>query len=487
MNQLLMINNQGITILLPSNNCYFMKTKLIFTSTFVIKNLTFFAFFIFINISSATNTVLDSTYCPSSGSFPWHEWITNVQISNPNNSEVYLDHSSFKNGYADFTNQVAVLTKNGANVSVGHRMEVTAGFSWDTYDEYVSAWIDFDQNGIFDASELIFSEPIAAPSIGTLSASEWDTFAIPFDALTGSTTMRVVMQRNEYVTDPCTPFTYGEVEDYSVMIEAADEPIVCDGNIMLSTQAEVNAFGSCSIWDGDLSIIDDGTDQITDLSNLNVLEEVKGDFNLINTKITSLSSLENLKNVEGNVSLIRNTTLTSLNGLENLSTVWGFILEENGQIDNLTSISSLSIDDGNDRGEFTIEKETALVNLVFPTVATSKMEFIKIIENENLESIQIAENSLHFQKTSILIAKNNQLTSITGFPMLNSVEFLTIAENPLLPNLDAFTNVLAVDELTIMDNTGLNNCCGIEPLLASNNFWEAILEGNAQVIASKKS
>ena len=91
---------------------------------------------------SATSLV-DSTYCSAAGTSPWQEWIQNIKIKDSDQTITYLDHSSFKEGYGEFTDQVAVLQKNASDFFIIHRFEATAGYSWNSYLEYVVAWIDF--------------------------------------------------------------------------------------------------------------------------------------------------------------------------------------------------------------------------------------------------------------------------------------------------------------------------------------------------------
>ena len=88
-------------------------------------------------------------YCQSKGDFPWHEWIAQVKVAD-------LDHSSSKSPYSDFTQQVA-------NVSTGqtYSISLTTGFSYDTWDEYWSIWIDFNQDGDFiDDGEKVFRKSL---------------------------------------------------------------------------------------------------------------------------------------------------------------------------------------------------------------------------------------------------------------------------------------------------------------------------------------
>ncbi|MCU0441355.1 MAG: GEVED domain-containing protein [Bacteroidia bacterium] len=94
-----------------------------------------------------------------------------------------------------------------------------SGASWMSY----SIWIDYNQDGVFSASELAFQTP---NDVWTASA----TISIPCSALPGLTRMRVRQGPNWWngtpITDPCADYGYGETEDYAVNIIAA--PVTFD-------------------------------------------------------------------------------------------------------------------------------------------------------------------------------------------------------------------------------------------------------------------
>ena len=157
------------------------------------------------NNSGFSNTVTVTTlsnsvsYCNSKGNNSNYEWIDLVRLNNLNNP------SGNDGGYKDNTSMTANLPY-GSNT-----INISAGFSGSSYREYWRIWIDFDQNGTFDSNELVVSG--SSRSSGTLGAS----FNVPTSALAGPTRMRVSMKYNSY-QDPCETFSYGEVEDYTVIV-----------------------------------------------------------------------------------------------------------------------------------------------------------------------------------------------------------------------------------------------------------------------------
>jgi len=136
-------------------------------------------------------------YCTSSGNTNNYEWIAGVHIGTLNNT-------SGASGYTDFTNKtLSVSTNESISVSL------TPGFSGGSYTENWRIWIDYNRDGDFeDSGEEVYSNS------GSSSVS--GSFTVPSSA-TGITNMRVSMS---YGSAPpcCGTFSYGEVEDYTVIV-----------------------------------------------------------------------------------------------------------------------------------------------------------------------------------------------------------------------------------------------------------------------------
>ena len=148
-------------------------------------------------------TVEDPSYCtPSFGSND--DCITNITLGNINNTTA----SSSTNGYGDYTSMSTEL-EPGTTAT----LSLTSGGGSGTHAAAV--WIDFDNSYTFESSERVGTQ-------GSISASATVsiTLTIPADAAPGSHRMRVVYQYNVTATaiDPCASATYGEGEDYTVVI-----------------------------------------------------------------------------------------------------------------------------------------------------------------------------------------------------------------------------------------------------------------------------
>jgi len=85
------------------------------------------------------------------------------------------------------------------------------------------AWIDWDQNQAFDASESIGTWSGTPPT--TLSAF---TFTVPATAVNGATRMRVIQQEGGgNPLDPCASFSWGSAVDFTINVSGGASPPSC--------------------------------------------------------------------------------------------------------------------------------------------------------------------------------------------------------------------------------------------------------------------
>ena len=161
------------------------------------------------NVSSNSNTVNVTTlsnaltYCTSQGNITTDEYINRVQVGSINNL------SGNNGGYADFTSISTNLNK-GNNYSI----TITPAWTGTVYREAYRVWIDYNQDGDFnDSGEQVYSRS------RTTASSVSGNFTVPTSALNGATRMRVSMKYNANPSS-CETFTYGEVEDYTVIISS---------------------------------------------------------------------------------------------------------------------------------------------------------------------------------------------------------------------------------------------------------------------------
>ncbi len=178
------------------------------------------------NGANSAFTLNTSCYCGSQGLSVVDEWIETVTIAGITNT------SGSNGGYQDFTGTTIPMDQNGS-----YNLSLTPGHSGTLYNEYWKVWIDYNKNGSFDdAGELVFDAGSATNAVVTGS------FQVPCDAPLGNTRMRVSMRYNVAQTS-CEAFDYGEVEDYTVNIQAFSAPTTV---MAQSSNTTYTANSSCT-------------------------------------------------------------------------------------------------------------------------------------------------------------------------------------------------------------------------------------------------
>ncbi|WP_160137358.1 reprolysin-like metallopeptidase [Chryseobacterium sp. c4a] len=138
------------------------------------------------------------------------EYISNVTVTPAGMSAMSNDSGASE--YTNYTSDLSKLItlKKGA---AGNKISVAKKWSGTNYKEGVTAWIDYNKDGLFSASEVIFSS--AASTTTPVSG----TFTVPATAYTdGNVIMRVTLAYNKQLQDGCTGAGDGETEDYPVRI-----------------------------------------------------------------------------------------------------------------------------------------------------------------------------------------------------------------------------------------------------------------------------
>ncbi|MFM7766928.1 MAG: GEVED domain-containing protein, partial [Bacteroidota bacterium] len=162
-----------------------------------------------------------SCYCASNATSNADEDITNVTLGTLNNSSscfvVAPGPGSVASQYSNFTTSVTAPTLlQGASYPASVTMTTCGG----NYGNKSRMWIDFNQSGTYDASELVLD---GALTTGNHTATS--TVNVPLNAILGTTGMRVVNVESSTV-NACGTYTWGETEDYRVNIAPSNN---CNG------------------------------------------------------------------------------------------------------------------------------------------------------------------------------------------------------------------------------------------------------------------
>jgi Pregnancy-associated plasma protein-A/GEVED domain/Secretion system C-terminal sorting domain len=175
------------------------------------------------NLSAASTAITfpivdKKNYCATAGktATDTKEWIKNVTFNTINNN------STGNNYYQDFSTVSTTLNKG-----TSHTLTVTLNDIWngDKDHDYIVAWMDWNNDSTFADTEKYVVTP---QYLTTKTASL--TIDVPTTAVIGTIRMRIksVWNGSNTLTSAtaCGSDTYGEIEDYSLMITSAT-PTYC--------------------------------------------------------------------------------------------------------------------------------------------------------------------------------------------------------------------------------------------------------------------
>lgn len=156
---------------------------------------------------------IDLSYCNSAGADASEEFIDSVTIGS------LVNPSGNNDGYAIFEDLNAHFIAGD-----GYAVRLRPGFiGGQSFNENFRIWLDANQDGVFDETEMILDSLLNAQDDVLVS-----DLMIPDDALAGSTRMRVSMAfSNPFfptTQGACELVDFGEVEDYCVDILRNPDP-----------------------------------------------------------------------------------------------------------------------------------------------------------------------------------------------------------------------------------------------------------------------
>lgn len=138
--------------------------------------------------------------------------------------------------YTNNTAQPAVQMVSGSRVD----FSICYVSSGNTYASGAAIYIDFNQNGLWEAGEMVWTSPF------TFTGTETGSFTLPLGILTGETRMRVVLIESIApltIANACNTYGYGETEDYTVNILPAPVPTTYVWN-----QTTPGSFTTAANW-----------------------------------------------------------------------------------------------------------------------------------------------------------------------------------------------------------------------------------------------
>jgi hypothetical protein len=200
-------------------------------------------------------------YCASNATNTTDSYISNVTVNGVSNS------SATCTGYTNF-GAVCFDLQQGQEYSISISKGTCAG----TYTGFFAAYIDWNLNGVFEASEQILSTNSATN--GPVSAN----FTVPCDAVVRKLRMRVIFREGTVAPTSCGTYSWGETEDYCINVIPAtlpisaagpDQVLTCTSNALLNASASTPSTGFWTLISGTGTLTNptSPTSSVTGLSN----------------------------------------------------------------------------------------------------------------------------------------------------------------------------------------------------------------------------
>ncbi len=249
---------------------------------------------------------------------------------------------------------------------------------------------------------------------------------------------------------------------------------VYNGNIYLTTQAEINNFNNtynCDSVIGDFQVFGNGL-AITSLSGLSNLKYVSGTFSIGNTKISNANGLSNLRKVEGSFYFAYNFLLTNMSALNQLTHVGGSISIQGNSL-----LTNIAMDNLKFVGYNASPPETSIIGISGNQALTSLNTF-KVLKEFNGEFTcggnTALQSILGFDSLTILRSLkiyDQALNNIDGFIHLDSLNLLYINGPNQLTNINVFNNLITAKEITIAYSQNLKNIDGLSQLIKAEQIY----------------
>lgn len=260
----------------------------------------------------------------------------------------------------------------------------------------------------------------------------------------------------------------------SVLLLSVSHAQTFTGDVTLTTQAEVDAFGAngYQAFEGILNIEESSPGNITSLEPLLSLNFVANLGINKNSALTSLNGLNNITTIGEDLHLEENNQLTNLEGLGNLNSIGSLDLSFNDALINLDGLSSnLSVREG-----ILLQHNTAITNLD-GLIGITSLDYISINGQSSLTNIEGLRNLTSVRR--IWIEANTLLTNLDGLRNINSmIDKLKIWQNHALANVNGLSNIISIGEygMSFYYNSSLTNLDGLSNIISVGG--ELTINGN---------
>lgn len=267
---------------------------------------------------------------------------------------------------------------------------------------------------------------------------------------------------------------------------------VCNIQLQISSQAELDALDIGELVDGNLRI---SGDDITDLTNLRGLRKVNCSLSIYDCKnLISLDGLQELEVVNSVLGISGNDKLQDISALSNLDTTEVLQILVNPKLESLAGLESLrKVNDLVIAGNPLIENLRPLKDL-------KDVYSIKISSNSNLKRLYAFEGietigRVHFDGNKKLESfeefhtlrtaeievtlRENGTENLHGFESLTHIQLgLIVANTRTLRSIEALQNVEHASRLILSYNDSLQSYCGLKQLFVSETLTRINIRNN---------
>jgi PKD repeat protein len=169
--------------------------------------------------------VIFPDYCYPSANCSFDDGFTGFSLDDISNMNNGCSNDNGIDGYGDFTSMSTELESGNS-----YTVSWTTGYS----NQQASLWIDLNDDKIFTDNERLITNFNMA-NAGTVYTSN---FTLPEGVLPGAKRLRIRANWQNSSSDPCSNFSYGETEDYTVVFPGStlnaaftsDVSQICHGN-----------------------------------------------------------------------------------------------------------------------------------------------------------------------------------------------------------------------------------------------------------------
>jgi len=271
--------------------------------------------------------------------------------------------------------------------------------------------------------------------------------------------------------------------------------MVCDddctiGNLILTTQAEVNTFvntyHTCDTLIGNLTI--SGGSNINNIHGLSFIKQISGNLTLSgNTNLINMKGLQGLIKLTGNLTITGHPNLVSLDSLHHLAVVSGTLsIQNNPVLNEINALSSLDTIGGNlnINNNITLYNCSGICNVINNDAILGT---VNIINNPNncstTEEVTIYCTPPVCPVSGNYILKNQAEVNafVSSFSICDSlIGNLTIFGGNDILNIDGLNFIKYISgNLTIKNNYKISNMQGFSNLQKVGGFLS--VEGNILV------